>query len=97
MANIHFLKEGSGEGYAKRVHISPITEATEKLSKFSAQYSKTGPIINSDFPVSKNSSPKHVVLEVETGEENSRYSRTGYYIIAGLAPIDCAAMFGIYY
>lgn len=97
MAHIHFLKEGSGEGYAKRVHTLPIAQTIEKLSRFAVYFHETGPILNPDTPVSSVASYRCVVLEVEPGEENSTFPKAGYYTIGGLAPADCANMFGIYF
>ena len=97
MAHMHFLKEGRGEGYAKRVHTLSIAQATEKLSKFAVRFHETGPILNPDTPVSAVDSYRCVVLEVELGEENSKFPKAGYYIISGLTPSKCANMFGIYF
>lgn len=97
MSKIHFLREGGDEYYAKRIYELPIAEATEVLSKFAVQFYEAGPKINPHAPVLKGSKYKFVVLEVDEGEENQKFPKAGYYIIIGLAPRNCADIFGIYF
>lgn len=97
MATIYLVRDGRGEGHTSRGHEVAIEKATDTLSKFAVHFSQSGPVINPDAPFSATSAYRHVVLEVHSGEENSKFPTAGFYLIAGLDPRTCASMFGIYY
>ena len=97
MAAIHFVRNGLGEGHAARKKEISITDATEKLSQFRAHFSKEGPVINPTESFSATSPYRHVVLEVQPGEENDKFAVPGFYLIANLSPAESAKMFGMYF
>jgi hypothetical protein len=97
MAAIHFVRDGRGEGHAARKKEISINDATEKLLQCRAHFSKEGPVINPTAPFSATNPYRHVVLEVQPGEENDKFSVPGFYLIANLSPAESAKMFDIYF
>lgn len=97
MTHIHFLKEGTGEGHARRVHSLPVLDASEKLAQYAVRFYEVGPRLGGESPVSAVAPYRAVVLEVETGETSPKFPKAGYYQIVGLSPSDCAGLFGIYF
>ena len=97
MADVHFVKEGGGDGYARRMHTLPATEASAVFEAFVIEFHETAPVFNPDISASKDSPPKFVVLEVDVGEETSKFPKAGYYLISGLNPGKCARKLSIYF
>ena len=97
MGNIHFVKDGSGDGHAAEKKTLPASELASALKDFIAVFYESAPTMNVDRPVSKESAPKHVVVEISIGEENEKFPNAGYYHIANLGPSQCARMFSFYY
>ena len=93
MAKIFLVRDGSGENRASRGKNVSIDKATEEFSNFAIHFKENGPTINSEMPVNPVSPYKHVVLEVEVGEENAKFVKAGFYLIAGLNPSVCARKF----
>ena len=96
MSTIYVVRDGRGEGRTSRGYEVSIDKATKALEKFAVYFRKNGPIINPDEPNSSTSPYKHVVLEVFSGEENSKFPAAGYYLIAGFSPRACGSMFGFH-
>ena len=97
MATIYLVRDGRGEGHTSRGHEVPIEKATASLSQFAVHFSRTGPVINPDMPFSATRPYRHVVIEVHSGEENSKFPTAWFCLVGGLDPRTCASMFGIYY
>jgi hypothetical protein len=97
MATVHFVKDGklaNGERVTKSVDV-PATLAAERLVGFDTRHTKTAPTINPEGTPSDWAPYKHVVLEIEQGEETSHFSEPGYYYLIGLTPAECQNLLGV--
>jgi hypothetical protein len=97
MAKVYLVRDGSGEGHTSRAYSVLIEKVTDALSEFAVRFYKNGPVINADVPFSNASPYKHVVLEVEEGEESAGFRTVGFYLIVGLGVRECASLFSLYY
>lgn len=95
MAKIHLVKDGvtrKGESLTSSYDV-PIEDARRELGHRNTRYSQGVPRINPDTEVNDFAEYRHVVLEIEDGEQGEAFSEPGYYVVLGLSPRDCLALF----
>ena len=96
MANLHVVKEGGGEMYAKCKCSLPTHEVSEKLSAFDVQFYETPPVFGESISALQGSPYKFVVLEVEVGQETPKFPKAGFYRFVGLTPVECGRLLSFY-
>ena len=97
MAIIHFLKDGklpNGDRLTLSVNVS-WDDAVRKLGGFESKYTKCPPTINPCVKASNWSDYKYVVFEVENGEGEPPFKKSGYYYLIGVSPSECQRLLDI--
>ena len=95
MAKIHLVKDGvtrKGESLTTSYEV-PIEDVRRELRHRASRYSQGVPRINPDKEANEFSEYRHVVLEIEEGEQGGAFSEPGYYVLPSLSPRDCLALF----
>ena len=97
MATVYFVKDGkrpTGERLTTSIDVSAAL-LVAKLGRFDTRHTEIPPTINPDVQASDWSNYKHVVLEIQHGEEMHPLSKPGYYYVIGLTPVECKSLLGI--
>jgi hypothetical protein len=94
MAQVFYVRDGHGKDHRlSRAKPISVTDLISKLGQKRVQYSPAAPTINGEAPVNPSSAYRHVVIQIEPGEELfGRFSAPGFYLVLDFTVADCARM-----
>ena len=94
MPTIFFVRDGTGDHQTSTGKSVSLTDIEQLAVRFPPHYRNGPPQVNAGV-ASAFAPYRHVVIEVESHETSPTFSRTGYYLLAGMSPRDAFELLGV--